>query len=140
MEKRVNVFPPGKEDLYRQIGFCEAVRTGHTIYTAGQVGWESYETQRFEPDLESQTRQAFRNLAEVLGNAGATPQDVVQLTFFMVADSKEKRSLWDDLAIVFKVKSELFPGMIPCGTGVRVVELVKPGLLIEVQAVACVAG
>jgi hypothetical protein len=38
------------------------------------------------------------------------------------------------------VKHELFPDMIPCGTGVRVAELVKPGLLIELQAVACVTA
>ena len=136
MGEHQQILPPGKEDVYRQIGFCEAVRAGNLIFAAGQVGWESYETQKFSPDLESQTRQALENLRGVLELAGCGPKDVTQLMFFMVDPSDGKQTLWDELGIVFKIKTEMFPDCMPCGTAVRVKELVIPGLLIEIQAVA----
>lgn len=140
MPARQHVIPPGKEESYRQIGFCEAVRVGSLVFTAGQVGWESYETQKFEPALEAQTRQAFRNLLSVLQQAGCSAKDITHLTFFMVDSSGGKTTLWDDLGIVFRVKQEMLPETMPSGTGVRVHQLVIPGLLIEIQAVAVAPG
>lgn len=134
--ERTVIIPPGQEAVYRQIGFGEAVRVGHLVMTAGQVGWDSYETQRFPADLEGQARLAFRNLKSVLEQAGCEAKDIVHLQFFMVDDSGGTRTLWDDLGAVFKVKHEVLPETMPCGTAARVSQLVIPGLLIEVQATA----
>jgi enamine deaminase RidA (YjgF/YER057c/UK114 family) len=130
------IIPPGEEAVYRDLGFGEAVRAGTLIMTAGQVGWDSYATQRFPADLEGQARQAFRNLESVLALAGCAPKDIVHLQFFMVDDSGGRRTLWEDLGLVSKVKHEVLPGTMPCGTAVRVTQLVIPGLLIEIQATA----
>ncbi len=55
-ERRLNVFPHGKKVIYREIGFCEAVRHGDVIYTAGQVGWESSSSSWYSAEKDSRLR------------------------------------------------------------------------------------
>jgi hypothetical protein len=45
----------------------------------------------------------------------------------------------EKVEVVFKVKKEVLPGCKAAATGVRVIELVLPELLLEVQAIAVVS-
>lgn len=99
------------------------------MWVSGQVG--------VGPDgipegIEAQTRLAFDNMEAVLAEAGASMEDVVELTSFHVS--------MDDFQAFRAVKSEYFPRPFPAWTAVGVSSLAGPSLLIEVRAVAVVGS
>jgi enamine deaminase RidA (YjgF/YER057c/UK114 family) len=58
-----------------------AVR-GTQIFVAGQIGWNAQ--QQFETDnLVAQVRQALLNVREVLAQAGAGPQHIARMTWYL---------------------------------------------------------
>lgn len=53
------------------------------IFTAGQIG--TIDAQGTVPDsYEEQVEAAIRNLGDVLAASGATPEDIIKLTYFIV--------------------------------------------------------
>ena len=56
---------------------------GTQVYVAGQIGWNA--RCEFESDdLVEQTRQALLNVRAVLAEAGATPENIVRMTWYLV--------------------------------------------------------
>lgn len=80
MTKREPVFPVGRHALYEKHRYSAAIRSGDLLFVSGQVG--SREDGSPEPDFEQQVRLAFDNLVAVLAAAGATLDDIVDLTTF----------------------------------------------------------
>lgn len=80
MTKREPVFPAGRHALYEKHRYSAAIRSGDLLFVSGQVG--SREDGSPEPDFEQQVRLAFDNLVAVLAAAGATLDDIVDLTTF----------------------------------------------------------
>ena len=80
MTKRDAIFPAGRQDLYDINGYSAAVRSGDLLFVSGQVG--SREDGSPEPDFKSQVQLAFDNLEAVLKAAGATFDDIVDVTSF----------------------------------------------------------
>lgn len=78
MTKRDAVFPAGRQALYDINRYSAAIRSGDLLFVSGQVG--SREDGTPEPDFEKQVRLAFDNLAAVLKAAGATFDDIVDVT------------------------------------------------------------
>ena len=62
------------------------------MFVSGQVG--SREDGSPEPDLEAQVRLAFKNLNAVLGAAGCTFDDVVDVTVFIVDPETNFEKAW----------------------------------------------
>jgi enamine deaminase RidA (YjgF/YER057c/UK114 family) len=59
------------------------VATGRYVVLAGQIGWNP-QTGVFESDdFVAQVRQALRNVVAILTEAGASPHDLVRLTWFI---------------------------------------------------------
>ena len=79
-------------------------------------------------DMEAQARQTFKNVTQVLAEAGATLDDVVKMTCHITDVSK-----YGDYAAV---RAELFQGNLPASATVVVAALGMPELLIEIDAVA----
>lgn len=106
---------------------------GKTIYVSGQVAAKDGEVVG-KGDIKAQTKQTFENLKTALAAAGATFNDVVKMSIFVVG-----------------LKSELVPSIReiraqyvnmsnpPASTLVGVTALVGPDWLIEIEAVAVVA-
>jgi enamine deaminase RidA (YjgF/YER057c/UK114 family) len=121
------------DDLPRPSGFSQvvAIPPGSLVWTSGQIGSEPGGS---TPDgWEAQTRLAFRNVGRALRAGGAGWPDVVKLTFFVVDMS--------GLATVRAVRDEFVDtGRPPTSSLVQVAGLVRPELLIEIEAVARVAG
>ena len=64
-----------------------AVRAGTQVFVAGQIGWNARCT--FDSDdLVAQVRQALANVNAVLAEAGAGPQHIVRMTWYLV-DKRE---------------------------------------------------
>ncbi|MNQ13009.1 RutC family protein YjgH [compost metagenome] len=92
MTTRDVVFPPGRQALYEQNRYSPAIRSNGFLFVSGQVG--SREDGSPEPDLEAQARLAFENLNAILAQAGATFDDVVDVTVFMVDPESRFDKIW----------------------------------------------
>lgn len=80
MTKRDAIFPAGRQALYEINRYSAAIRSGDLLFVSGQVG--SREDGSPEPDFARQVQLAFDNLVAVLTAAGATLDDVVDVTSF----------------------------------------------------------
>jgi enamine deaminase RidA (YjgF/YER057c/UK114 family) len=80
MARRDAIFPAGRQALYDINQYSAAIRSGDLLFVSGQVG--SREDGSPEPDFEKQVQLAFDNLAAVLKAAGASLDDVVDVTTF----------------------------------------------------------
>ncbi len=80
MTKRDAIFPAGRQALYDIHKYSAASRSGDLLFVSGQVG--SREDGSPEPDFEKQVELAFANLRAVLKAAGASFDDVVDITSF----------------------------------------------------------
>lgn len=80
MSKRDAIFPAGRHALYEKHGYSAAVRSGDLLFVSGQVG--SRDDGSPEPDFAKQVELAFDNLKAVLAAAGATFDDIIDVTTF----------------------------------------------------------
>jgi enamine deaminase RidA (YjgF/YER057c/UK114 family) len=92
MSKRDVVFPPGRRALYERNRYSPAIRSNGFLFVSGQVG--STEDGSPEPDLETQVRLAFNNLNAILGSAGCTFDDVIDITVFIVDPQEKFETIW----------------------------------------------
>ena len=79
-------FVPVNEELLEAIGaesaWSDAVRAGPLVFVAGQLGWDKT-TGVFREGVEAQAEQAFENVCDVLGRAGASLEDVVSIRVYL---------------------------------------------------------
>jgi enamine deaminase RidA (YjgF/YER057c/UK114 family) len=80
MAKRDAIFPPGRQALYEKHRYSAAIRSGDLLFVSGQVG--SREDGSPEPEFAKQVQLAFDRLNAVLAAAGASFDDVVDVTTF----------------------------------------------------------
>ena len=92
MTVRDVVFPPGRQALYEKNRYSPAVKSGGFLFVSGQVG--SREDGSPEPELGAQVRRAFENLNAVLGAAGCSFADVVDVTVFIVDPEQRFEQIW----------------------------------------------
>jgi len=93
MTVRDVVFPPARQALYEKNRYSPAVRSNGFLFVSGQVG--SREDGSPEPELDAQVRLAFQNLNAVLGAAGCTFDDVVDVTLFIVDPESKFERIWN---------------------------------------------
>ena len=112
-------------------------RVGNLVFVGGQVAIDSAGKVIGPGDIETQTREVYRNIERVLHEAGATLRDVVKVTSYLVWDGEPSGPEFDAFWVrMATVRASFFPGDGPSGTGVIVKALIYPGLLIEVEAIA----
>jgi len=104
---------------------------GRTLYLGGHIGWNG--DQEFETDdFVGQVRQVLQNIADVLAEAGAGPQHLVRLTWYVV-DKKEYLARLREVGEAYRaVLGRNFPAM----TMVQVVALIEDRAKLEVEATA----
>ncbi len=80
--------------------FSPAVRVGHLLFLAGQIGTDS--AGRLVPGgIQAEARQALNNIADVLKKTGSSMDHVVKCTVFM-ADMKEWPAMNEIYATYFR--------------------------------------
>lgn len=99
MAKRDVVASAGQQALNDRFKYSASVRAGELLFVSGQVG--NRKDGSPEPDFEAQVRLAFENLKTALAAAGATLDDVVDLTSFHTDPENQFET-------VLKVKDEAF--------------------------------
>jgi enamine deaminase RidA (YjgF/YER057c/UK114 family) len=115
-------------------GYANGVMAeGRLVFVGGQIGWNGQN--RFEAhDLVGQVRQTLQNIVEVLAEAGAKPEHVVSLTWYLT----DKKDYLDNLASIGKVYREVMGRHFPAMAAVQVTALVEDDAKVEIQATAVV--
>lgn len=107
------------------------VAKGTPIYLAGQIGWNA--AQEFETDdFASQVRQTLENIVALLKEAGAGPEHLVRLTWFVT----DKQEYLGNLKGVGAAYREVIGRHFPTMTLVQVVALVEDRAKVEIEATA----
>ncbi|MBX9610252.1 MAG: RidA family protein [Burkholderiales bacterium] len=106
---------------------------GTLVFVGGQIGWNAQ--QQFETDdFIAQTAQTLRNVAAVLREAGAAPEHMVRMTWYIV-DRVEYHARLAELGAVYReVMGRNFPAM----TCVEVAALMEQRARIEIEVTAVV--
>src|SRR5215471_2279993 len=109
-----------------EAGYSRAVVDGEWVFVAGTTGFD-YARMTIAEDPAEQARQAFRNIARALAEAGATLADVVRVHYYVpdIAD-------WP--AIV-PVLGQVFGAIRPAATALAC-GLVDPRMKIEIEVTA----
>jgi len=115
-------------------GYSHAVRVEAAdavwIHVSGQIANAPDGTLVAPGDLPGQTERVFENLRLILEANGATFADVVKIQTFVTT--------FDRFAESRAIRARYLPEEPPASTAVRVVALVVPDALIEVDLVAVV--
>ncbi len=111
-------------------GFSPATRVGNIVFVSGQVAMNENGNLVGEGNAGAQSEQCFKNVEAALSAAGATFDDVTKITCFLVNGG--------DYAAYADVRNKLFPENGPASSTVIISALVKPDLLVEIEATAVV--
>lgn len=107
--------------------------TGQVIFTGGLIGWNGQ--QQFEhEDLVGQFEQTLKNIVAVLETAGARPEHLVRLTWYITDKAEYLGNLKEIGAAYRRVLGRHFPTM----AVVQVVALMEDAAKIEIEATAVV--
>jgi enamine deaminase RidA (YjgF/YER057c/UK114 family) len=120
-------------DLAPPPGYAHvAVARGHRlVLTAGGVPLDAQGNLVGEGDVAAQTRQVIANLIEQLRLGGATPEDVLKTTVYVVAtENPDLVTAWNEVQT-----SPLAPA---ASTLLGVACLGYSGQLVEIEAIAAV--
>ncbi len=110
--------------------YVPGVKCGALIFTAGQVAYDRQGNVVGKGDVKAQTRQTLENLKAVLEEGGARLADVMKTTVYL-AD----KGYFEAMNEVYR---EFFGDRKPARTTVEA-RLVRPELLVEIEAVAMLA-
>lgn len=106
---------------------------GRLVVTGGIIGWNAQ--QEFETDdFAGQAAQALRGIVEVLACAGARPQHLVRLTWYVT----DKRDYLASLKALGAAYREIIGKHYPAMALVQVVALVEDRAKVEIEATAVV--
>ncbi len=107
--------------------------SGTTVFVGGQIGWDETETFRSE-HFADQVRQALVNTVAVLKEAGAGPEHIARMTWY-VTDKKEYLGALKEVGQAYRdVIGRNFPAM----ALVQVVALVEDRAKVEIETTAVV--
>ena len=114
-------------------GRAVSVSAGTLIYLVGQVGTDGEGNLVGAGDVAAQTHQTFHNIGQVLASAGASFENVVNFTQYLVG--REHLQLFRQTRD--EIYSRIFPsGDRPPNTLLIVSGLVEEEYLVEIHAVA----
>jgi enamine deaminase RidA (YjgF/YER057c/UK114 family) len=106
---------------------------GRMVFTGGLIGWTA-EQRLDSDDFAAQAAQALRNVVEVLACAGAKPEHLVRLTWY-VTDKREYLGSLKELGSAYRaIIGRHYPAM----ALVQVVALVEDRARVEIEATAVI--
>lgn len=118
----------------RPRGYANGVAArGNMVFVAGMVGWDS--NGEFQTDsLDGQVRQALSNIVAVLAEAGARPEHIVRMTWYL-ADVREYVAAAREIGRAFR---EVIGNFDIAMTAVQVVAMVEPRAKVEIEVTAVI--
>jgi enamine deaminase RidA (YjgF/YER057c/UK114 family) len=105
--------------------------SGTQVFVAGQIGWNAQ--CRFESDdLVEQVRQALLNVRAVLAEAGATPDHITRMTWYLT-DKGDYLARARDIGAVYR---EVIGSYTVAMTAVQVAALIEDRAKVEIEVTA----
>ena len=128
----MNILQPSKWSRPR--GYSNGISTkGQIIFVSGMIGWDS-SCKIVSKDFIGQTRQALRNIVEVLAEAKAKPEHIVRMTWYVV-DKKEYLNASKEIGDVYR---EIIGRHFPAMTAVQVAGLIEDDARLEIEVTAVI--
>lgn len=123
------LLPPGWP---RPRGYANGiVAEGRTVWTGGLIGWD--ENERFvEPGLVPQFGRVLRSTLAILAEAGAGPEHIVRMTWYIVS----RDEYVDNLAAVGALYRKIMGRNYPTMAVVVVAGLIEPAARVEIETTA----
>ena len=115
-------------------GYANGVAArGTVVFVGGQIGWNAL--QQFESDdFVAQARSALQNIVAVLAEAGARPEHVVRMTWYVV----DRREYLAHARAIGSVYREVMGRHYPAMTAVEVSALIEERARVEIEATAVI--
>ncbi|MYN42064.1 RidA family protein [Duganella sp. FT109W] len=121
--------PPG---WARPRGYANGVAaSGRLVCVSGMIGWDA-EGVFHTDDFAGQVRQALLNIVAVLKEAGAGPEHIVRMTWYVV-DKNEYVAAYKEVGAVYR---EIIGAHYPAMTAVQVAALVEDRARVEIEVTA----
>jgi enamine deaminase RidA (YjgF/YER057c/UK114 family) len=118
----------------RPKGYANGVAVrGTQVFVAGMIGWDA-QGQFHSDDLVAQVRQALQNIVEVLAEAGARPEHIVRMTWYLT-DKREYLKRGKEIGAVFR---ELIGSFNAAMSAVQVVALIEDRAQVEIEVTAVI--
>lgn len=118
----------------RPKGYSAAVAArGEHLFLAGQIGWDAAGT-IVSDDFAEQTAQALRNVATILRAAGALPEHIVRMSWY-VLDRAEYHAARPQIGLQYRaILGQHYPAM----TLVQVAGLLEDRAKVEIEVTALI--
>ncbi len=124
MSERKPIVPPG---VTPNPALSPGVVIGDFLFVSGHVAIDNGGNIVGIGDAEAQSRQVMANIRDVIAAAGGKMEDVAKITCFIIDIA--------DYPAYSKVRAETWPKDPPASSTVVVAGLVRPELLVEVEAI-----
>ncbi|PAX06772.1 RidA family protein [Sphingomonas lenta] len=125
------LLPPGWP---RPRGYSNGVLAeGRTVWTGGIIGWDEQE-RWVDRDLPGQFRRILRSTLAILAEAGAGPEHVVRMTWYVV----DRRDYLDNLPAIGAAYREAMGRNYPAMAVVQVAGLMEAEARIEIETTAVI--
>ena len=123
--------PPG---WARPKGYANGVAVrGRQVYVAGMIGWDGH-GQFHTDELSGQVRQALHNVVAVLAEAGAKPEHIVRMTWY-VTDKREYLREAREIGAIYRAVVGSFDVAM---TAVQVAALIEDRAKVEIEVTAVI--
>ncbi|MBZ0131270.1 MAG: RidA family protein [Rhodocyclaceae bacterium] len=116
----------------RPKGYSNAISaSGRMVFVAGQVGWDSNEVFQTD-DLVGQVRQSLTNIVAILAEAGARPEHIVRMNWYL-EDKEEYNARLGEIGEAYR---DLIGRHFPAMTALQVAGFVEVGAKVEIEVTA----
>ncbi len=116
--------PPGR--------WSNALRVDNMLFISGMVSRAPDGVTIQGNNEYEQAKIIFGKIRHLVEAAGGAMSDVVKMTIY-VLDIKRNTEVW-------RARQQFFSGDFPCSTLVEVRSLATPEILVEIEAIACIAA
>ncbi len=116
-------------------GYSNGIKArGALVFVAGEIGWDP-KTEKLETDdFVGQFRQTLKNIVAILAEAGAKPEHIVRMTWFVT----DKQEYLSSLRGVGEAYREVIGRHYPVMAAIEIKGLMEPGAKVEIETTAVV--
>ncbi|MEZ7125171.1 RidA family protein [Nonomuraea sp. AD125B] len=109
-------------------GYSQAIRSGELIHVSGQLSFDGAGEFLYADDFAAQLKQTYANMDRVLDHYGATRNQIVSQTLYVV-------NLRQNATATAEGNLAYFGNHRPASTVVGITDLTLPGQVIEISFV-----